>query len=432
MLGKNKILIVSNNPLSYTKNNGKTIASFIKDIPRNQVRQLYFSNEKPSYKGYSYFSISDKNIIDGYILKKKRGEEYNDDSCIHENSNQINTQFPIKKNAFMRVLREILWHGHWQSPQLIKWLDEFSPDVVFFVAGDSGFAYKIVKFIIERYSSRLVTYITDDYIIPSPYDSVVEKKRKNYIRKNMLECINLSSTYLTISEEMQNVYEKISGKKSSLIMNITPSLRIEDGEVKEDKNYINFIYAGSLYYNRDKTLGYIADAVSRYNSTILNDEKPIRIKVYSNTKPDEKTKETFERDDVCKFYGSLNYEKLKEEFNKADVLLFVESFDNDMIDKIKYSLSTKVPEYMSVGKPIFAVGPDETGSIEYLKDIAFFATNEQDIYSVLFRMMSSPKMMEEKGYSSLEKYNSLHNEEKQRQMITEILLKNDRGKDEFI
>ena len=51
----------------------------------------------------------------------------------------------------------------WKSRSWI-WL-RASPDVVFFCAGDSGFAYNVVR-VKEKFASKLVVYITDDYVLP--------------------------------------------------------------------------------------------------------------------------------------------------------------------------------------------------------------------------------------------------------------------------
>ena len=63
MIKQERLLIISNNVLSTTNNNGKTILSCIDSIPQDQVQQLYFSNETPTVSGYRYFKISDTDVI---------------------------------------------------------------------------------------------------------------------------------------------------------------------------------------------------------------------------------------------------------------------------------------------------------------------------------------------------------------------------------
>mgnify|MGYP000361581007 CR=1 FL=1 len=68
-----KILIISNNVLSQTSNNGKTLLSYFKNLNSKNIYQLYFSEEIPQLSGYHYYKLSDKDILKGYLNEKKRG-----------------------------------------------------------------------------------------------------------------------------------------------------------------------------------------------------------------------------------------------------------------------------------------------------------------------------------------------------------------------
>lgn len=421
-----KMLIVSNNPLSRTSNNGKTIASFIDGIAADRIRQLYFNKEQPSIGGYSYFQLSDLDILKGYFLAKKRGRKFND--LFAEAQPTITQQtmqesICVKRNGVSRMMREVLWAAHWKSPQLLAWLDEFQPDVVFFVAGDSGFAYAIVKFIVKRYHCRLVTYITDDYIMPRSAETLIAQTRRRFIRRKMLEAIQHSEEYFTISTLMQDTYESLSGKRSHLLMNLTPSLYLEDEQLRtSQEDTVTFIYTGSLYYNRDKTIGMVADAAAQYNSSRAEGEKPIKIKVYCNREPSKDSKRLFERESCCSYCGSLNPEELKVALNRADVLLFVESFDQKMREKTRYSLSTKVPEYMSVGKPIFAVGPEDIGSMRYLSDVAFCAYSSEELANRIQEIICDSELVKQRVHDAMDKFQTNHDPVKSKETFMDICM----------
>ena len=76
-------------------------------------------------------------------------------------------------------------------------------------------------------------------------------------------------------------------------------------------------------------------------------------------------------------------EELIKTLNKADVLVFVESFAEEQIEKTRYSLSTKIPEYLSLKKPIFAVGPENISSMRYISDTAMCVFEIGEIYNRL-------------------------------------------------
>ena len=413
-----KMLIISNNVLSPTKNNGKTLLSFIDGVDKNNIRQLYFHGEKPSIEGYSYYQLSDNDVLHGLFSREKRGRIWSNFQASQSNSASVSSSIKIKPSSFSRIARDILWKGHWKSKKLLQWLDEFAPDTVFFVAGDSCFSYNIVDFVVKRFGAKLVTYITDDYIMPRKKELFFDKIKRLRVRNKMLSCISKSDEYFTISSLMQKTYRELTGKSSEIIMNMTPPLyeaSVAAESLCADRKVM--VYAGSLYYGRDGVVGAIADAIALYNNNKNPEQKPVQINVYSNQAPDENQKKIFERNDCCAFCGSLTFDELKIVLNKADILLFVESFDEQMQEKVKYSLSTKVPEYMSVRKPILAVGPKQVGSMDYLEDVAFCANSKQEIYRVVTDMLSSEKEQLTKIQNALAKYNSNHDIDKQHKMF---------------
>ncbi len=414
-----KVLIISNNVLSHTRNNGKTILSFIDGLDAGSISQLYFNGEKPSVAGYSYYQLSDRDVIKGIFNANRRGRFWNNFETDEKPDAKSGGSVKKRPSPLARLARDILWLGRWKSKKLISWLDKNSPDVIFFVAGDSGFSYNIVKYVAGRYKARLVTYITDDYIMPRSREKLIDKIRRFYIRRKMLSCISRSDAYFTVSGIMQKEYGKLTGKQSKIIMNMTPPLLDENlNSAYSDCERRVMIYTGSLYYGRDGVLGRIAEACEKYNLTCNEEKEKVAIKIYSNSAVTEEGRTVFERE-CCKFCGSLNPTELKEAFNSADVLLFVESFDPMMQEKTRYSLSTKVPEYMSVRKPIFAVGPSGIGSIDYLSDVAFCAFSEDEIEKALFEMLTSPKRCEELSLAAVEKYNKYHDTKKQKHLFLE-------------
>lgn len=376
-----RLLIISNNVLSNTRNNGKTIYSYIDSLPEENVAQLYFNGERPSIPGYNYFQISDKDILRGLISSKKRGR-----SAVAETSAQhiAIAESSKRKGAFARVLREALWRNRWQSKQLWAWLDAFAPTAVFFVGGDCCFAYDICQKIVERYGIGFSVYITDDYIMPRSKESFIEKRRRLAIKKKMQACVSKASAFFTVSEMMRREYQTVLSRDSSVIVNLTESLK-KDAEFPENEK-LELVYAGSFYYGRDRMLGKLAEAIAAHN---VCHEKKAFLKIYSNSAPDAASEKSMIVEGASKYLGSLNKDALMDELNRSDVLVFVESFDKEQMEKTKYSLSTKVPEYMSVEKPILAIGPQGIGSMDYLSDVALCVNDVNALTPALERVLTS-------------------------------------------
>ncbi len=414
-----RLLIISNNVLSNTRNNGKTIYSYIDSLDSDQVAQLYFNGEYPSVGGYKYFRITDKDIIKGVLSPKKRGCAIND---ARESAAPEGVTSSRHRGDVMRLAREVIWQGKWKSKKLIEWLDEVSPTAIFFVGGDCLFAYDICKFIAKRYNARTSLYITDDYIMPRTKDSLVGKLRKKKIKKRIEKCLEYAESFFTVSDMMRREYKDLFGKDSSVIVNLSEPLKMQV-EDKDDSAY-TMMYAGSLYYGRDEMLGKLSAAVKEYNDTHV---KKALLKVYTNMPPDEKTRSRFIVDGASEYCGSLDKDGLRLELNRSDILVFVESFDKDLMEKTKYSLSTKVPEYLSVGKPVLAIGPMGIGSIDYLSDVAVCVDDLSEIKEKLTGLLDSEAVQADVAEKCEKKYLNNHSKEKiQKEFLRKVLGTDDR------
>lgn len=401
------LLVISNNVLSTTNNNGKTLYSFINGLNEVSVGQLFFSGEIPKINGYAYFRISDKDIIHGVINKKKRGNIVIPAETDHS-KDDFSIRNSVGRNKYTLAARELLWHKKWKSPKLLGWLDDFKPDAILFLAGDAIFAYDICTFIQKRYNSRLTVYVTDDYVMTRKHESFLEKKRRISIRKKMESILHRSSCFYTISQPMQEAYKKLLQKDSLLAVNMVNDLR--NVNYKKLENEIVLLYAGSFYYGRAEVLGYLAMEICEYNK--IHPNKRAILKLYCNREPSDEIKKIICVPGASEYGGSLDSDQLKVNLNMADVLVFVESFDENQIEKVKYSLSTKVPEYMSIGKPILALGPRGIGSMEYLSDVALCVNDSKFILEKLSNLLDNIDIQHEYGRRSREKYLRNHDTEK--------------------
>lgn len=404
-----RLLIISNNVLSTTRNNGKTILSCINVLPKNQVRQLYFSEEIPTLDGYKYYQISDADIINARLKKGKPGRaivSLDAGNSIKESIKKGSfSKKNIKRNSFTLFLRNAIWKNKWKSTDLFEWLDAFQPTIIFFVAGDGLFAYDICKYIKNKYHARLCIYMTDDYIMPRTEDKIIDRLYRNRTKKILGEILEVTDEFFTISEMMKREYKTLFNKDSTIIVNMTDSLKIEDFGNRTNEYPIVFSYAGSLYYGRDVVLDTIGKALDNYNEKF----QEIRgiLNIYSNA---SQNKANISENSGCRLCGSLNSEELKVSLNESDVLVFVESSEKKYLEKTKYSFSTKIPEYLSVGKIILAVGPEDISSMMYLRDCAFCVNDIGGLEQAIEIILSMKELREEYGKKAVEKFDEMYRE----------------------
>lgn len=404
-----KVLIVSMNPMSNTLNNGKTISSFFYEYPIKCLAQLYFSSALPeSDVCENYFRISDRDVIKSRLhFSKECGGKVVSVNDKKETTNQDTPK--IMKNNVSRLAREFVWSQRWKTDKLLAWLDEINPEVVFFVAGDVVFSHRIALFVKKRYKAKLVTFITDDYVLPRLTINPFWWLRRNYVFSSMKKLIKESDQLVTISQYMKDVYSELFHKDSYVAVNMTESLKQDYKGLRHDG--IRLIYAGGVHFNRDKIIKKLACCIKEINIKLgMN----IYLDIYSGQTLSSRQIKEMEAEGVAKFKGKVMGEELKKVLNDADILVFVESFKKKNIYDTRLSLSTKIPEYLSLGKPIFAIGPTEVSSMMYLKDVAVCVNDVNKISEALIDLVTNPKKQIEMGYNAINKYRLYHIVEKNR------------------
>ena len=401
-----KVLIVSNNCFSSTRNNGKTLYSFFKNMDKKYIAQLFFKEEIPDIiEKYNYFKITDKDILFKVFNKlgfKKRQNNHNSLKKIENTKN---------KGEILRLVREFLWKTKvWKTLELINWLDEFRPEIIFFCAGDSCFAYDIVNFIKSRYKSEVIVYITDDYILPKKTLNIFWWLRRNIIFFKMKKIIEISKEFFLISPKMKKEYYKIFNKKGNLLLNL-PEKTLEKNSVKKyDLNNLNVVYMGGFHYGRDLILLKIAEIIE---NICMKQKINITFQIYSTQKLDEEIKNKIARLKNTSFCGSLTKQEVENKLKEEVILLHVESFERKFIEKTILSFSTKISEYLMSKNIILGIGPKEIASIDFLYNQTCCITDFNNLEKGLEKIFKDLPQKNE----SLSEYFEIKNEELQNELL---------------
>lgn len=362
-----RVLIISHNVLSMSSSMGKTLANFLKGIPSENIAQLYFHTEVPTTKiSTKYFRITDFDMIKkskkemGTVLGEADILEGLKTERVDEGTKAQIYQYGRKRKPYMYVGRNLLWSTKkWKNEKLLKWVEDFKPDVIFFASGDYVFPYKIATEIAKIRNIPIVTYICDDYYFVkrkslSPLYYINRAWYKNTLKK----LFSQHKKVVSICDKISVDYGKEFGVEAETIM--TSSTLSAFGDKEESKN-IRISFLGNMGYNRHIALKEIGQALKEVSGG------KAFLDIYSTENRPEIIKDLTKENGI-NFCGGISYNEVTEVMKNSDILVHTESMDKLNREKVKYSVSTKIADTLSCGRCLFAYGPCDVASIEYLID----------------------------------------------------------------
>ena len=394
---KIKVLLISGNNFNQQSNNGKTFEAIFSQFERSDISQLFFQQVGNLDFNYcfQYYNISIFNVLKSIFWPYvKTGHELLEKDNKH-NMVEVQKEIALRKKipSSMGIFRDLIWYlGHWFKPEFKLWLKKVDPDFVFYVGGGTisniDIALKISKFL----DKPICVYYTDDYLLSPQRKTLFDKVYYILLEKKIRNLFSKSVLRFTIGDLMTECYKKYFGLDFYTIMN---SVKIPEYiPYNNIRDPFIFSYMGGLTLNRWRMLARLAHLLP----------SNAELRVYSVHQLDEQMQRTFNMCGV-KFMGAISGNALLEVKLNSDILVHVESDDEYSRLFTKYSVSTKIPEYLSSGRPVLGFGPQEVASMKILTDnnIGFqISSSETEEYITKKAKVKILKIDEEKNLSRIQ------------------------------
>lgn len=360
-----KILIISGSAFSKTLNNGKTFEAMFSKFEVSELCQFYMRPQDDQYTDFdyadSYYAVSDADII-SHLRNRKipcggvRNKNEVVSSIGMTTTSAVYNKFknnPIRKNF---IIRNLLWNlNTWKNDKLDLWLKDCKPDRIFVVPGGDEPMYDIALYIHKKLNVPIDIFYTDDYLIYPISESFLDCLKMKLVKKKALKLISTCSRHFCIGQQMAIEYSEAFGKPFLPIMNAIEMSNEVPSKVLSKPLIMS--YFGSMHSNRWKMISRVADLFA--GQAIIN--------VYSKTELSEEMAESLNKENI-KMCGFLQQSEMKTAMENSDLLLHIESDDPYFRSKTRLSVSTKIPEYLSMKRLVIAYGPKELASIKLIKD----------------------------------------------------------------
>lgn len=393
-----KILVLSRTAWRKDNSFGNTYSNIFGDMKDVEIANIYLADGKPDYNDnvVSYYQISEKEITKSVLKARNKTFLVGKEVFPEEKSNNTeNNQDPsyetmmldMKKKRWpiFFIARELIWRfGQPNLNNMMEFVERFNPDIIF------------LSFYYAAYVDRIALYIKSKINVPIVLEAAIDiyslKQlsfdpffwiNRFYIRSYIRRTVIKSEKLYVISEKMRNDYERMLKIPCSVLYKFPDTQRKKDVYCLGEGS-LKYLYAGNIGAGRWKSLAVLADALTRTNGG--------RLDIYTHTPLTSNMKKALVNSVI---HDPVSYSKIIDLQNESDVLVHAESFDTKNKLAVRYSISTKIMDYLSVGHCIFAIGPKDIASIEYLSknDLAIIASSKKEISDEVENITKNPDVI---------------------------------------
>jgi len=387
------ILVITRRSWSNNNNIGNTMTNLFMNLHGSEIHNLYFRSEKPQNNiCKTIFQISEQQLIRNIFSHKPTGRDIYANTFNPDEIAKEETLYSQSKKNNLRLLwfiRELVWDcGNWKTKALIHYLHEINIDIVFMPVFGCYYPHKVLKFIKEQTNAKIVLFHADDnYSLKqfsfSPLYWLYRFGLRRWVRRSVkMATINYCISRIQITE-----YQKAFKKPCKLLYK-----GIEQRQFTgySENERLKLVFTGNISSGRWKTLAIIGRGLQKMNKT----SAIAQLIIYTATPMTKKMKQALLMDDTIKMMGQVPAASIPIIQNDADILIHVESFALKDKLEVRMSFSTKIVDYLEHGKCIFAVGPIDVASIDYLKknDAAVIATSDNDAIEKLSMIIRNPEL----------------------------------------
>lgn len=423
---RTKVLVISHNSFSTFQSMGKALTGLFGAFDKEDLCQLYLY---PSYPNIdvcnSYFRITDLEVLKslfnsrkcGKIIEKKVIKENNllFDDKIQKSTYKIGR----KKKPYMMIARDLIWKfGKWNTDELLSWIKNENPDVVFYASGDSCFSYDVALNISKVLNIPLITYVCDDYyILKKETISPLYWIQRSLLRHKMRKVFNSSEFLVTICDKLSDEYQKLFNKKIVTFMTSSSFETVKEN-VKEE--CYGICYLGNVSLNRWESLVEIGQALQRISDKT---GEAYYIDLYS-METDKDILKNFTMANGIYFHGGVSGSQVQEIMRKSKILIHTESMKQFYTDRVRYSVSTKIADSLASGTCIFAYGPEDVASIEYLAEnkAACVVTRPEKLESALEELINNYDLQMSYVKNALVLASKRHNSGKDSRVLQKMIV----------
>lgn len=374
---KLRLLVISIGPWK-DESGDNTLQHIFGGYDPEQIYSLYFRSEQPVTRFCRHhfqireYSLLKKTVCRGEVVGRevdglpvRGGTSGGPDESRVRNEKLLADYFRRLDLLFLKLAREALWWcGGWKSPELDRYIDQSRADVIFVPVTSWIYMIRVALYAAKRTGKKIVPFFMDDnYSYKAVPADPLSRLYRCCLRRHLNKMVARSTDVLVISPKMKREYD--SGMKRNTKL-FTKGIEPPATGIAEPgrRRPLRFLYMGNLLYGRDKVLAALAGALKQINRNGVKAE----LCIYTQTEVSNRVYARLTATGTVRMMKAVPYSQVVEIQKEADFLVFPESFEKKYKRVTRLSFSTKLTDYLSSGKCVLAIGPEDISPIEYLRE----------------------------------------------------------------
>lgn len=248
------------------------------------------------------------------------------------------------------------------SDRISSWLEEYNPGLLYFQISNRESIF-FARELVGRLGIPSVIHMMDDWPSSIADGSIFRYYWKGKVARELQQLMDKVDVHLSICDEMSAEYQKRYGFNFHAFHN-TIELDRWMRWAKKDLNIhggtMNVLFSGRIGKGIQQSLVELADAID----TLRRMGFDITLQIQS-PRSDPAILDQLKSYECVSINSTAEYERIPEIYSMADILVIANDFHPKGIKFLKYSMPTKVPEYMISGTPILVYASPETALFKF-------------------------------------------------------------------
>ncbi|MEU7585483.1 glycosyl transferase family 1 [Micromonospora sp. NPDC049230] len=365
-----RVLVVSHTPFSRVSGTALTLSNLFSGWPRDRLAQVHTGNITPSTEvceHYFHFPPRDHYLPIQYYAMRMSGwngrtplQQSRPLAAVHAAAETRPTMARIyaqlRASADLSPIRV--------PPALVEWMRDFQPDVVYSMLGSVRLT-RITALAARTCGVPVVPHFTDDWPATLYDNGELFGRADRSVQETIARLLRLAPLGMVISQPMAQEYTRRYGIPFTPFANcVDETFFAPPRDAARQQGTTELVYVGALHLNRWESLRDIGAALDSLAEAGL----PVRLTIHAPEKDLSRYAKHFAPLTRVRLGPSLDSDEVPAALRGADVLVHIESFDEEIRRYTRYSVSTKIPQYLASGRPILGYGPAEVASMNHIQE----------------------------------------------------------------